>query len=94
MENVIQIKLEKRLPNLTPDEEKVLFQIMQEMYLRGQADAKANLCKGCSYKSYYSHVAGQNDCNDCGAARNCKYVPLPGSIVRINCPLWRPKGKA
>lgn len=91
MENVVQIKLEKRLPNLTPDEERIFIEAILEAYQRGQADAKENLCKGCSYKAYYSRVACQNDCNDCGGARTCKYRPRAGEIVRINCPLWRPK---
>lgn len=37
-------------------------------------------------------VAALGDCDDCGKARSCQYVPRPGSIVRINCPLWRAKG--
>lgn len=48
-------------------------------------------CKGCSYKAYSEMVSKQGDCNDCGKARTCQYVPRPGSITRINCPLWRAK---
>lgn len=83
------IKQEKRLPNLTPEGEQVLAVALMEAYERGKADAKQELCQGCSYKSYYTRVAAQNDCNDCGARRTCQYTPKIGGIVRINCPLWR-----
>jgi hypothetical protein len=92
MDSVIQIKLHKRLPDLTPEQEKTMYEIMAEMYRRGYDDAKEKLCEGCSYKGYYSRVAAQNDCNDCGNAKTCPHAPRPGSIVRINCPLWRAKG--
>ena len=58
----------------------------------GQTPENENPCEACGYKSYYTQVAGQNDCNDCGSVRTCQYVPRVGSICRINCPLWRPKG--
>lgn len=87
-----EIKLEKRLPNLTADEEKAFQEAIAEAYLKGRADAIEGLCNGCAYKAYYAQVASQNDCNDCGTARTCQYVPRAGSICRINCPLWRPKG--
>ena len=89
MDNVI--KLEKRLPNLTPDEEKIFAEAIAEAYRRGYDNAKESLCKDCSYKAYYARVASQNDCNDCGSRRTCQHVPRAGEIVRINCPLWRPK---
>jgi hypothetical protein len=92
MDNDTEIKLQKRLPNLTPEEEQVFIEAILEAYHRGRADMLESVCKGCSYKSYYSQVAAQGDCNDCGKARNCQYVPQPGGIVRINCPLWRAKG--
>lgn len=91
MEKKAPLKLQVRLPRLTPDEEKALNEVLQEVYNRGYADAKESLCKGCSYKAYYARVAGQNDCNDCGSRRTCQHVPRAGEIVRINCPLWRPK---
>lgn len=34
----------------------------------------------------------RSDCDNCGAARTCQYVPRVGSICRINCPLWKQKG--
>jgi len=34
-------------------------------------------------------VSKLNDCNNCGARRNCKYVPEWGGPVRFNCPLWK-----
>lgn len=34
----------------------------------------------------------RSDCDSCGAARTCQYVPRVGSICRINCPLWKPMG--
>ena len=27
-------------------------------------------------------------CNDCGLTRTCKVRPLPGQMVRYNCPFW------
>jgi len=29
-----------------------------------------------------------HDCNDCGN-KNCGYIPKPGQVTRINCPLWK-----
>lgn len=92
MDNVIQIKLHRKLPELEPEAAAAYNEAMLEMYRRGYDDAKGKLCEGCTYKSYYSRVAAQNDCNDCGKAKTCPHVPRPGSIVRINCPLWRAKG--
>ena len=89
MDNVVEIKLQKRLPNLSPEEEQILSDMLLEMYRRGYDDAKANLCRDCGYKSYYASVAAQNDCNNCGDRRTCKHAPKIGAIVRINCPLWR-----
>lgn len=48
-------------------------------------------CKGCSYKAYYEQISKQNDCNDCGNAKTCQYIPRPGGLTRINCPLWKHK---
>lgn len=48
-------------------------------------------CKGCSYKAHSEQISKQNDCNDCGNAKTCQYVPKWGSLVRINCPLWKHK---
>ena len=92
MGNVVQIKLEKLLPDLLPGDAQIVNEALAEMYDRGYSAAKEHLCQGCSYKSYYIQVAAQGDCNDCGARRNCPHVPRPGGIVRINCPLWRAKG--
>ena len=49
-----------------------------------------NGCEACGIKVYADHVAAQHDCNDCGAARGCDYMPTIGQHVRINCPLWQP----
>lgn len=87
-----EIKLEKRLPDLLPGDLQIVNEAIMEAYERGKADAKEDLCKGCSYKGYYAQVASQNDCNDCGVRRTCQHAPRAGSICRINCPLWRPKG--
>ena len=92
MDNIIQIKLQKRLPDLTPEQEKIMQEIMAEVHQMGYTQGKEEPCKNCGYKSYYAQVAAQNDCNDCGKAKTCPHVPRPGSIVRINCPLWRAKG--
>ncbi len=87
-----EIKLQRRLPGLSGYEEQIVNEAIMEAYQKGQADAREDLCKGCAYKSYYAQIAAQGDCNDCGKARSCQHVPHPGSIVRINCPLWRAKG--
>lgn len=91
MDNVEALKLSITLPKLDQEELDALKAVMDEIYRRGYADAKAELCKGCAYKSYYRQVAAQGDCNDCGKARSCEHKPRPGGIVRINCPLWRAK---
>ena len=92
MAEAIEIKLTRKLPVLEPEAAQAYSDAMLEMYRRGYDDAKEKLCGGCSYKGYYTQVAAQGDCNDCGKARTCQYVPKPGGIVRINCPLWRAKG--
>ena len=92
MDNTDEIKLSIKLPNLLPGDVQIIQEALLEMYRRGYDDAKEKLCTGCGYKGYYARVAAQGDCNDCGKARSCRYVPRPGSIVRINCPLWRAKG--
>lgn len=30
-----------------------------------------------------------NDCNNCSNRNSCEYLPGPGEITRINCPLWK-----
>lgn len=92
MDKAVKTKLERKLPDLLPGDAQIVMEAMEEMYRRGYDDAKEKLCGGCSYKGYYTQVAAQGDCNDCGKARTCQYVPKPGGIVRINCPLWRAKG--
>ena len=36
---------------------------------------------------YALEVQSYDDCNTCGK-KNCEYMPKPGELVRINCPLW------
>ena len=37
---------------------------------------------------YAVKVMSFDDCNTC-EAKNCKYRPKWGQMVRINCPLWK-----
>ena len=46
-------------------------------------------CSKCSFKLHSTMVAELNDCNNCGAQKDCEYVPQPGQFTRINCPLWK-----
>ena len=39
---------------------------------------------------YFLDVSSCNDCNTCGKTK-CRYIPDPGQMVKINCPLWQPK---
>lgn len=57
MDNAMEIKLPIMLPKLDPQAQDTLMVAMEEMYRRGYADAKDNLCAGCGYKAYYSQVA-------------------------------------
>lgn len=91
MSDPVEIKLHRKLPEIEQEAKEAYTAAMLEMYRRGYDDAKEKLCTGCSYKSYYAQVAAQGDCNDCDKVRSCQYVPRPGGIVRINCPLWRPR---
>ena len=52
--------------------------------------AACDLCETCSNKIYADQVAALPNCNDCGAAAGCDYMPKIGQHARINCPLWRP----
>ena len=37
---------------------------------------------------YALSVQSYDDCNTCGR-KHCRYMPKPGAMVRINCPLWK-----
>ena len=52
-------------------------------------------CDTCVYKSKFEHWMSMPNCNDCSSSASgyCGVCPLPGDDVRINCPLWEPKGK-
>ena len=39
-------------------------------------------------KMYHYELVTKPNCNTC-ADKDCKYRPIPGDIVRANCPLWR-----
>lgn len=52
--------------------------------------AGCELCESCSIKLHADQVAALPNCNDCGGAAGCDYMPTIGRHVRINCPLWRP----
>lgn len=47
-------------------------------------------CEICGHKMHANAIDKLPNCNECGAAESCEYVPPAGEIVRINCPLWRP----
>lgn len=34
------------------------------------------------------NIQACGSCNDCGLAQICKVRPLPGQMVRYNCPFW------
>lgn len=34
------------------------------------------------------NIQACGSCNDCGLVRICKVRPLPGQMVRYNCPFW------
>ena len=46
-------------------------------------------CKNCGEHIHSEAVAKLPNCMDCGAAATCEYIPKPGQMARINCPLWR-----
>lgn len=48
-------------------------------------------CEKCGARVYTEQMTKQHDCNDCGAAKSCEYMPQIGQPVRVNCPLWRDK---
>jgi hypothetical protein len=52
---------------------------------------RAANCEKCGYRVYAEQMTKQHDCNDCGAAKSCEYMPQIGQTVRVNCPLWKPK---
>ena len=47
-------------------------------------------CDNCGARLHSDQVSKLPNCNDCGAARDCVYIPKLGQMARINCPLWRP----
>jgi hypothetical protein len=49
------------------------------------------MCKNCGERLHSEQVGNLPNCNDCGAAKTCEYIPEPGDWTRINCPLWRKK---
>lgn len=42
-------------------------------------------------RAVVTRALAQHDCNDCGGARSCMYIPKWGEPVRYNCPFWIPK---
>ncbi len=40
------------------------------------------------YKAYHNRISALPNCNTCGIRSGCKFLPLPGQAVRINCSLW------
>ena len=61
-------------------------------WCRGAMDRKTEDISNVEY-IYDSLLALRNiqacgSCNDCGLARICKVRPLPGQMVRYNCPFW------
>lgn len=50
-----------------------------------------NGCEKCGSKFHSDAVSCLPNCNDCGSSRDCEYMPEPGQMARINCPLWRPQ---
>lgn len=51
------------------------------------------MCDNCGVKVHSEQVAELPNCNDCGAKRDCEYIPQPGQMARINWPLWTPEEK-
>lgn len=57
---------------------------------------KQEYCPKCSkysepygtYRDFYTDISMLHDCDDCGIREQCKFLPKPGQMVRINCPLW------
>lgn len=52
---------------------------------------RRSMCDACGHKIHSEQVAALHNCNDCGAAHDCEYIPKLGEMARINCPLWRPQ---
>ena len=52
---------------------------------------RREMCGTCPNKLHTEKVAFLPNCNDCGAAHDCEYIPKLGEMARINCPLWKPK---
>lgn len=48
------------------------------------------MCDRCGERFHSEQVSKLPNCNECGAAKTCEYIPRPGEMARINCPLWRP----
>jgi PHP family Zn ribbon phosphoesterase len=48
-------------------------------------------CEHCGIWQESDRIGALPNCNDCGNRDTCEYVPKPGEIARINCPLWRAK---
>lgn len=48
-------------------------------------------CEVCGYKIHSDQVAALSNCNNCGIAAVCDYMPTIGTHTRINCPLWQPQ---
>ena len=59
-------------------------------HLRDELEqAKAEIT---GYKIYYEEMTSKEDCNTCNKLA-CIYRPRLGDTVRVNCPLWRGRGK-
>lgn len=51
---------------------------------------RRQMCENCRDRVHSEQVATLPNCNDCGAAKTCRFIPQPGQPARINCPVWRP----
>ena len=54
---------------------------------------RREMCQGCGDRMHSKTVAALPSCNDCGSKWECEYMPEPGEMCRINCPLWQPEKK-
>lgn len=36
----------------------------------------------------YRRITESGCCNDCEYKKGCEYAPMPGSLVRYNCPFY------
>ena len=82
-------RLSERQLERAIEDEKAAYKRGYEMGLSTNANEIVKALKGIITRlQEYDAIMALPNCNDCGKAQRCEYLPGWGETVRFNCPLW------